>query len=317
MPDTTMVRGTRDTLLKNMFTKQGYKFNGWEDQYNQLYIDEQEIIAEKDLTLTAQWIPNTYTITLNNQSATNAGTASIYEKYSTGYYIDSKCTIQMSTTGNEIIVPSREGYTFGGYYTDTDGGGIQYIDASGKLTNNASTTQFSSDGTLYAKWMINPLVIYNAGTMRSGDSFSTTLDYKHPSLGSSYTNSFSTSNSKLTLSSPRNSQGMCIGITNNLGIDLSQYNRLHVSYTFTGVKSAFIFIGTDSDRQQSCGYWTSVSGLTNKRSVEFNSDSSSSDWYLDYNSSLTNGYVFLGLSAGTNGDNTKTLAFTKVWLTKE
>ena len=37
----------------------------------------------------AQWIPNIYDITLNNQGAYDAGTAHIYEKYSTGFYSDS------------------------------------------------------------------------------------------------------------------------------------------------------------------------------------------------------------------------------------
>ena len=105
----------------------------------------------QDLTLYARWEPNVYTITLNNQSATSAGTATIYEKYNTGYYTDSAATTQMSTTSNGITVPTRTGYTFAGYYT-TASGGTQYIDANGKLTSSASTTQFSANGTLYAHW---------------------------------------------------------------------------------------------------------------------------------------------------------------------
>ena len=98
--------------------------------------------------------PNIYTITLNNQGATTAGTTTIYEKYATGYYltnVDNTVSDQMTTSANGITIPVREGYTFAGYYTAASGG-TQYIGANGKLTSSASTTQFSTDGNLYAHW---------------------------------------------------------------------------------------------------------------------------------------------------------------------
>lgn len=82
-----------------------------------------------------------YTITLNNQSATSAGTTSIVEEYGNSYNV---------TT---ITKPTRTGYTFGGYYTSTNGGGTQIINASGTVV--ASTTQFSGNATIYAKWTQN------------------------------------------------------------------------------------------------------------------------------------------------------------------
>ena len=95
----------------------------------------------------------TFTITLNEESATTSGTTTIYVKYGTGYYLDSNLSNQMTTSSNGIIVPKKTGYVFLGYYTATSGGGTQYIDKNGKLTSNASTTNFSSNGTLYAYWM--------------------------------------------------------------------------------------------------------------------------------------------------------------------
>lgn len=95
--------------------------------------------------------PNTYTITLNNQSAQSAGTASIYETYNTKYSLTNNGEA-MTTTSNNIQVPTKIGNDFGGYYTQPNGQGTQYINENGYITANASTTNFTSNGTLYAKW---------------------------------------------------------------------------------------------------------------------------------------------------------------------
>ena len=60
---------------------------------------------------------NTYKITLDNKSATTAGTTLIYEKYNTGIYLDSDLKTAMTTTTNPITKPVKKGYTFKGYYT--------------------------------------------------------------------------------------------------------------------------------------------------------------------------------------------------------
>lgn len=93
-----------------------------------------------------------FTITLDNQNATTAGTTVIYEKYDTGFYLDNTALTQMTTSTNAITKPTRTNYTFGGYYTSTNGSGTQYIDADGRLTASASSNNFSGNGTLYAKW---------------------------------------------------------------------------------------------------------------------------------------------------------------------
>ena len=98
-------------------------------------------------------LSNIHTITLNNQSATTAGTTTIYEKYNTGFYTDSGCTTQMTTSANPITRPVKTNYEFMGYYTATNGGGTKYIDEYGKLTSSASTTNFTANGTLYAYWV--------------------------------------------------------------------------------------------------------------------------------------------------------------------
>ena len=126
-------------------TKTGYDFVSWSSSLTEM--------PTQDLTITASWTPKILTITLNGQGADGAGTTSIYLKYGDGYYLDSSCTQAMSTSANPIAtLPTRTGYTFGGFYTETGGSGVQYINASGNLTSSASLTQFSADGLLYAKW---------------------------------------------------------------------------------------------------------------------------------------------------------------------
>ena len=70
----------------------------------------------------------------------------------------------MTTSANAITVPSRAGHEFEGYYTGTNGTGSQYINTSGKLTNNVSNTFFTATGKLYAKWDTCGEGYYSDGT---------------------------------------------------------------------------------------------------------------------------------------------------------
>ena len=123
-------------------------------------------------TLYAHWTASVYTITLNNQSATTAGSTAVYEKYATGIYKESGCTTAMTGSANNITVPQRKytvtfnyngsgkanttataTYTFGGYYTATNGGGTQMITNTGYInTTNFTNTKYTAAATLYAKW---------------------------------------------------------------------------------------------------------------------------------------------------------------------
>ena len=106
-----------------------------------------------NLTLYAHWTANPYTITLNNEAATTAGDASI------------SVTFDASTnlTGTPAITkPAKTGYTFGGYYTEVAGGGVQLIDAAGNVnaqaggddtyTNSSKQWKYAGSIDLYAKW---------------------------------------------------------------------------------------------------------------------------------------------------------------------
>ena len=55
-----------------------------------------------------------------------------------------------------IPVPTRTGYTFGGYWTEPDGSGTQYYTASGASARNWN---IAADTTLYAKWTVTKYTI--------------------------------------------------------------------------------------------------------------------------------------------------------------
>ena len=126
-------------------TVTGYTFGGWYKEANCTNAFDFNTAITADITLYAKWTANKYTVTLDNQSATTAGTTSVSATYGSAM--------------PEITIPSRTGYTFGGYYTDKNGGGTQYYKADG-----TSATNWNLEGaqTLYAKWTItNYTITYN------------------------------------------------------------------------------------------------------------------------------------------------------------
>ena len=125
--------------------KTGYQFSSWSKTSGSI---------TANTTITATFASKILSITLDKNGGDTQGTETIYEKYNTGYYTNSACTTQMTTSSNAITQPTRVGYTFAGYYTAATGG-TQYIDGTGKLTSSASTTNFADNGTLYAHWTAN------------------------------------------------------------------------------------------------------------------------------------------------------------------
>lgn len=91
------------------------------------------------------WVSPQYDVTLDMQSG-SGGTSTI-----------------IATPGSAkpsiASLPSRTGYTFGGYYTSTGGGGTQYYNASGTATSGNWPAFASSPTTLYAKWTANTYTI--------------------------------------------------------------------------------------------------------------------------------------------------------------
>jgi uncharacterized repeat protein (TIGR02543 family) len=130
-------------------TRSGYIFRGYYTSTNGggtqrinasgTYVALTNTTYTENATLYALFTPKAITITLDKQSGTG-GTNSIVVVYG----------ISLSPTS--VTVPTRSGYTFGGYYTSTNGGGTQRINASGTFVALTHST-YTANATLYAKWI--------------------------------------------------------------------------------------------------------------------------------------------------------------------
>lgn len=98
----------------------------------------------QEITLTALWQVETYTVVLDGQGATNEFTTSI-----SGVQYDAALVVPEG-----FVIPTKKGYTFVGYYNQA--GTKKYINADGTSVEGL----WDLDGengtvTLYAKWEIN------------------------------------------------------------------------------------------------------------------------------------------------------------------
>ncbi|MDO4516353.1 MAG: InlB B-repeat-containing protein [Bacillota bacterium] len=120
-------------------TKTGYTFVGWDDTIP-------NTMPAKNMTITAQWRINQYTITLNpNYDGGESGTMTTGDGW--------KLT-------DDLPVPTRSGYTFDGWFTAVTGG-----------EQVAADTVFNADITIYAHWTARPT---------GGGSSSSTTTEKNP-----------------------------------------------------------------------------------------------------------------------------------------
>ena len=122
---------------------------------------------DANITLYTKWTPNPYTLTLDDQFgstafkvAANSGDATIDVTF------DSNTNL---TSG--ITPPQREGYIFGGYYTETGGSGTQIIDENGDVKASASDASYTytdasrnwkyvGNLTVYAKWTDDNVYVF-------------------------------------------------------------------------------------------------------------------------------------------------------------
>ena len=114
-------------------TKTGYTFAGWytSSAGGDKITETSKYTLQGNSTLYAHWTPNTYVITFNANGGT-VGTGSASYKYGGTY--------------SNMPTPTREQYTFVGWYTESSGG--TEVTSSTKVT-------ITSDQTLYAHWTAN------------------------------------------------------------------------------------------------------------------------------------------------------------------
>ena len=130
-------------------TETGYNFQDWYDNENCTGepFDFASTPISADITLYAKWVAIQNTITLNANGG-SGNTKSVTATYDSS-------TLNPSSITN----PSKEGHTFGGWYSGEGGTGSLVINTSGKLQANVSgytgtngVWKATTNKTLYAKW---------------------------------------------------------------------------------------------------------------------------------------------------------------------
>jgi len=125
---TTLIIGS--ALTAPTVTRTGYTFASWAPAVP-------STVPAENTTYLAQWTAKTFTVTFNPQSGTVTPTSSTVTYGST----------YGAGTGG-FPTPVRSGYTFGGWFTSTNGAGTQVLS-----TTIAART---SSQTLYAFWIVSP-----------------------------------------------------------------------------------------------------------------------------------------------------------------
>jgi len=118
----------------------------------------------------------TRTITLEKDNPTTEGTAALYylqartrtlDGVKTYYYEDYNC-LKPLKDGYIMTVPTKDGYTFNGYFSEKDGQGTKYIDTDGKVDLSLYTRK--EDFTLYANWTAHTYTLKYDANGGSGDA---------------------------------------------------------------------------------------------------------------------------------------------------
>ena len=240
------------------FSRVGHTFSGWNTSdagtgtaaaatnavHNEVYTANAGGTAGNDVTLYAQWTPNVYDITLNDNSG-SGGSGHAYEKYATGWYSNSAATTAF--TNNKVTAPTRSGYTFRGYYT----GDIADVSASTSSTTNQkikkdgtlpANTTFTADTTLKAGWAKNctipdhgscTLSVANTGTV----TYTTSCDVGWTISGNATATPTCTANS-ITLNWYNDSTSQTADTTNtctyNSTVTLPSPEPTKTGYSFNG-----------------------------------------------------------------------------------
>ena len=126
---------TAQKLTGNGFTRTGYTFDGWKDDYGNSYFDEEiveNLTTEPNgtVTLYAQWKANSYSVSLNLNG---------------GRFADGAQDVTSYTYGTVTLLPdvTRSGYRFEGWYADEEFQDGPYTEISAADLGNK---------TFYARW---------------------------------------------------------------------------------------------------------------------------------------------------------------------
>jgi uncharacterized repeat protein (TIGR02543 family) len=140
--------GATANLNANTFARTGYTFAGWNTLANGLGTNfanqaSYTMGSDESYELFAKWTANTYTITLNLQDGTGGDTTRT-------------ATFDAAMPTPNTTAPTRTGFTFNGYFSETNGSGNKYYNAN---MSSARSFDLTSNTTLYASWTANTYTI--------------------------------------------------------------------------------------------------------------------------------------------------------------
>lgn len=196
-------------LASNGFSLKGWSFKNWNtkaDGTGTTYQAGQQVKNMNDgqnTTLYAQWEPNVYALILDDQYAVKSGTTLAFEKYDYDWYKESNARTSLN---NKVSIPSKTGQKFGGYYTEKNGKGEQWIDENGKIKIKAN--KITSDTSIYAKWTpdVYKITLDNQGANKGEEG--TGAVWEKYSIGfysdAATTKQYTNSNKKITCPKKKN-----------------------------------------------------------------------------------------------------------------
>ena len=142
--DVTQVGSGLTAIRANPFSRDGYDFAGWTSEQNgsgDSYADGANLNFNRTWTLWAQWTAHP-TLTYNANSSQHQGGA-VTGTVPTSDTQPSGTTITVATNSGTL---ARQGFTFDGWNTASDGSGTDY--------SPGDTFALTSNVTLYAQWSI-------------------------------------------------------------------------------------------------------------------------------------------------------------------
>ena len=213
MSNKTCTSESECKLPENSYKREGYRFIGWNTESNgsgTSYLEEAVVdlanLESTTMTLYAQWIAKTYTVTLNKNGATNTPTASVSTTYNSSTITPSSITVPVrnytvtisksytTTRKSTGVVVTNGGnktssYTFAGWYdTGATSGGSLILSNGTSPTLNAYTNssgQWIKDNNteVYARFTGGSVTL--PGVTKSGytcgwteDNVGTTITYE-------------------------------------------------------------------------------------------------------------------------------------------
>ena len=167
MSDQSFIYDTAQNLAANGFARSNYTFAGWATSAEgaEVYSGGESVsnltaVTGGTVTLYAKWTRDPFTVTLDKQGGIGG---------------DYSVTVAYESVMPAASAPTKNNYTFEGYFTAINGGGVQYYNAD---MSSAKSWDIDSDTVLYAYWTeSSPLAIdtsdLTAGAL--GESYSCTL----------------------------------------------------------------------------------------------------------------------------------------------